>query len=114
VFEIFLVNIVGTDRTGLTNALTGILAAHESEILDIGQAVIHDHLSLGMLVKCPRGEQSCEVLKKLLFTSHELGLSIRLSPITAEEYEGWVAGQGQERTIFTLCAGSPTSWFSKA
>lgn len=108
-YEILLVNIVGTDRKGLTNALTEILAQHEVRVLDIGQAVIHDHLSLGMLIATPEGGESCEALKQLLFKCHELNLSVRFTPITEEEYEDWVATQGQERMIFTLLGRTITA-----
>jgi phosphoserine phosphatase len=100
--EILLINLVGTDRPGLTNALTTSLAAHRVEIYDIGQAVIHDHLSLGMLVGLPEGPQSYEALKDLLYTAHGLNLSIRFTPISPEEYEVWVGQQAQERTIVTM------------
>jgi len=42
------------DPPGLTAAFTGILAG-EVNILDIGQAVIHDTLSFGILVECRAG-----------------------------------------------------------
>ncbi len=38
--ELILINISGTDRSGVTAALTEILAAHDATILDIGQADI--------------------------------------------------------------------------
>ena len=100
--EVLLVNIVGEDRPGLTHALSTILAQHEVRILDIGQAVIHDHLSLGMLLSFPKTAESYEVLKQLLYKAHELGLSIRLTPIEEQEYGAWVERQAQERTVFTV------------
>ncbi len=100
--EILLVNIVGTDRPGLTHALTTILAEKDIRVLDLGQAVIHEHLSLGMLLDLPRGQDSFESVKQLLYKSHSLGLSIRLTPVTPEEYEDWVGAQTQERMIFTI------------
>ena len=45
--EIILININGTDRPGVTAALTEILAKNNAVILDIGQAEIHINLSLG-------------------------------------------------------------------
>ncbi|MDE6436158.1 MAG: phosphoserine phosphatase SerB, partial [Muribaculaceae bacterium] len=45
--ELILIKISGDDRPGVTSALTEILARHEAEILDIGQADIHHSLSLG-------------------------------------------------------------------
>ena len=104
--ETLLVNIVGTDRPGLTNALANILAGHDVRILDIGQAVIHDHLSLGILLHIPEGKESFEVLKQLLYKAHELGLSILFTPIAEAEYEEWVSAQSQERSIFTLLGRS--------
>lgn len=100
--EVLLVNIVGTDRPGLTRALTEILAEHDVRVLDIGQAVIHDHLSLGMLVELPR--DSFAPLKQMLYQAHELGLSIRFTPVSADDYDQWVKQQVQERTVVTALA----------
>lgn len=100
--EILLVNVVGTDRPGLTHQLSSILADHSVRILDIGQAVIHEHLALGMLIQTPSGPESYEALKGLLFKSHELGLSIRISPLSEEEYCEWVGQQVQERNVLTV------------
>lgn len=61
--EIVLINITGEDRPGLTAAITGVLAQGGVNILDIGQAVIHDTLSFGILVEIPSTEQASSVLK---------------------------------------------------
>ena len=65
--EIVLINITGPDRPGLTAAITGILSRADVQILDIGQAVIHDTLSFGILVQMTRGEDQTDVLKDVLF-----------------------------------------------
>ena len=49
--ELILVNISGSDRPGVTSALTEVLARYDASILDIGQADIHHTLSLGLLFK---------------------------------------------------------------
>ena len=100
--EIILINITGKDKPGLTSSLTNILAQYEVAILDIGQAVIHDYLSLGILVEIPSAHSSSSILKDLLFKAHELGIQIRFSAIDEESYTGWAAGYGQERRIITL------------
>ena len=46
-----LIRITGHDRPGLTHALASILARYDARILDIGQAVIHDGLALGILIE---------------------------------------------------------------
>ncbi len=100
--EIILLNVTGKDHPGLTAALTGVLADHAVNILDVGQAVIHDHLSLGMLLEIPPQAQSGPVVKDLLFQAHQLGLQINFTPIDEEAYEHWVGLQGKQRYIVTL------------
>lgn len=100
--EIVLVNITGKDHPGLTAALAEVLADNAVNILDIGQAVIHDHLSLGMLLEVPPRAQSGPVIKELLFQAHQLGLSIHFTPVAESEYERWVGLQGKPRYIATL------------
>jgi len=100
--EIILINVTGKDKPGLTASLTSILARYKVAVLDIGQAVIHDYLSLGILVEIPIEFQSSSILKDLLFEAHKLGIQIRFSPIEKDRYEKWVAQQGKERRIITL------------
>ena len=100
--EIILSNISGVDRPGVTAALTGVLAEHEVNILDVGQAVIHDHLSLGLLIEVPAGEDSGPVMKDLLFGAHQLGLAIDFTPISDAEYQHWVEAAGKPRYIVTV------------
>jgi phosphoserine phosphatase len=100
--EIILVTVSGQDRPGLTAQLTAILANYDVTVLDIGQSVIHDTVSLGMMVELPPDAAGCPVFKELLFKGHELNLNIRFTPISEEEYEQWVAAQGRPRHIVTL------------
>lgn len=107
--EVLLINIAGDDKPGLTSSIAGILAEYEVNILDIGQAVIHDTLSLGFLVEVPVAEVTSTVMKDILFRTHELGLSVRFSPIDESSYSHWVAGQGKPRHIITLLARKITA-----
>ncbi len=100
--EIILINITGQDKPGLTSSLTHILAQYDVAILDIGQAVIHDYLSLGILIEIPSAHASSSILKDLLFKAHKLGIQIRFSAIDEKSYSGWASGHGQERSIITL------------
>ena len=99
-FELILINIAGSDRPGVTSALTAILAKYEATILDIGQADIHHALSLGFLVKVD-SESSGNMMKDLLFKSTELNVTVRFSPVSEEGYNEWVARQGKNRWIIT-------------
>ena len=99
--EIILRHINGTDRPGVTAALTEILAKNNAVILDIGQADIHNNLSLGILFQSSEGN-SGDILKELLFKSYELDVNIRFNPITEEAYNQWVSMQGKNRYIITI------------
>ena len=99
--EIILITINGLDRPGVTAALTEILANNNAVILDIGQADIHNQLSLGILFQCTE-ENSGDILKELLFKSYELDVNIRFSPISEAEYSEWVGMQGKNRYIITI------------
>ena len=99
--EIILININGTDRPGVTAALTEILAKNNAVILDIGQADIHNNLSLGILFQSSEGN-SGDILKELLFKSYEIDVNIRFNPITEEAYNQWVSMQGKNRYIITI------------
>ncbi|WP_022961386.1 phosphoserine phosphatase SerB [Halopseudomonas pelagia] len=107
--EIVLINITGPDRPGLTAAITGILARAEVNILDIGQAVIHDTLSFGILVEMVGQEGMADVLKDVLFRGYELDQQVRFTPVSADEYSRWVTGQGKPRHIVTLLARRVTA-----
>ncbi len=100
--QIILINVSGEDKPGLTSRLTEILAQYNVNILDIGQAVIHDTLSLGMLIEVPSESESSPVLKDVLFKAHELGVAIRFTPVSEKDYERWVMEQGKDRYIVTL------------
>ena len=52
-YEPILISITGMDRPGITASITQVLAGFDVHVLDIGQSVIHDALSLGMLVQIP-------------------------------------------------------------
>lgn len=100
--ELIRLNLQGADRPGVTAALTKVLAKHDVDILDIGQATIHNDLSLGILFGLSAKNDSSAVLKDLLFKGYELGLIPKFTPIPLDEYKEWVGHQGKERNIITL------------
>ena len=100
--DIFLLNISGQDKPGLTSSLTNVLSNYGAKVLDIGQANIHDTLSLGFLFEIESGNNSSSVLKDLLFKAYELGVTAKFTPISSEDYEKWVGNQGKDRYIVTI------------
>jgi phosphoserine phosphatase len=100
--EIILLNVSGQDKPGLTSSLTKALTEYGAKILDIGQANIHNTLSLGILFEIKKNSSSAPVLKDLLFKSYELGINAKFTPVSIKEYEEWVSSQGKNRYIITL------------
>jgi phosphoserine phosphatase len=107
--QLILIHIFGQDKPGLTARLTAILAEYDMDILDMGQAVIHQNLSLGILVRIPAAAESAPVIKELLFAAHDMDVNIKFSPVSAETHETWVAAEGKKRHIITLLGTKITS-----
>ncbi len=100
--RVLLLGITGHDKAGLTHSLTAILSAHSARILDIGQAVIHDSLALGILVELTAEMESSGLAGQLLEKAEELGVHIRFTEISGADYDGWVSAQSKRRYLLTL------------
>ena len=105
---ILLITLSGKDQPGVTAAITGILASHEVNILDIGQAVIHSTLSLGLLVELPDGSRDA-VSTAVQGFAIERDLRVVTSAVQPERYAEWVDAQGASRFIITLLARKITA-----
>ncbi len=104
--EQILIRISGEDRIGLTASIMAILAKYDAQILDFGQAVIHNTLSMGILIRIDEAH-SGQVMKELLFKITELGsISIGFAPISDDDYEAWAGRQGRNRYILTIIGRS--------
>jgi len=102
--QILLVNVSGPDRPGITRAVSEVLATHGATVFDIGQAVIHDTLNLGLLAGVPRPQEVGPAMEQLRAALHELGLAVRFVPVSEQAYSNWVGQQGKPRHIVTLLA----------
>ena len=100
--SVFLVTFSGLDRSGLTRKLVGVLSRFEISILDIGQSVIHDNLSLGFLLKVPQSRDFSKLFQPLAKKAESLQLKMRHKEISLPDYQRWVREQGQPRHIITL------------
>jgi len=104
-----MLKVSGQDRVGLTASLSQILADAQVTLLDIGQSVIHDQVSLGMLVQLPETADHSTMLKELLFQAHEQDIQVRFTPVSDEAYEQWVQQQGKNRYVLTILARRVTA-----
>ncbi|MCG8687789.1 MAG: phosphoserine phosphatase SerB [Desulfobacterales bacterium] len=107
--DIVLINITGRDRKGLDAKFTKILAQYNVTILDIGQSVIHEHISLGILAEIPCASDFSLIFKDMLFEGHNMGLAVDIKPVDHDNYENWVHAQGKERRIITILGRTITA-----
>ncbi len=107
--QILLITISGEDQAGVTAGLTALLTEYSVNILDIGQAVIHAALSLGLLVELPEGCASEEVEQAVRAFALRRDLRVVTSIVSHQSYSQWVEAQGQPRYIITLLSRKITS-----
>ncbi|MBE9536032.1 MAG: phosphoserine phosphatase SerB [Proteobacteria bacterium] len=106
-----LITAKGEDAPGITAALTTALANSGTKILDIEQVVIHNLLTLSILVEVKEGEKN-PLLKDLLFQSKKLDIDIDCHLVPEEET---VNNQHSSNTYVITCLGDdiPTKVISK-
>jgi phosphoserine phosphatase len=107
--DILLISISGEDQPGLTAGITAILAGHSVNVLDIGQAVIHATLSMGVLVEVPEECDSAAMCTEVTRYAESQGMQVRIAPESRESYDLWVQAQGRARYIITLLARKITA-----
>jgi phosphoserine phosphatase len=100
--EILFVTLHGQDRPGMLARITGLLARHAINILDIDQSLTHNFVSLGMSLEIPDGEASAAIVKALQALAEVEQCVLWTTPIAAADYTYWVKHQGQPRYIVTL------------
>jgi phosphoserine phosphatase len=108
VIRIYLLSVTGVNRNGISSALTNILSRHCARVLDIGQSVIHDSLSLGILIGLEENSEiktDIETIEADCRKEFEhLSLDVRLQSISVDDYQKWVGQQGQKKHVLTLLA----------
>jgi len=102
--EILLINVSGRDKPGVTSVVTAVLSRFDVTVLDIGQAVIHDQLNLGILAAVPKSDDSEAMIADIQSNLVELDMQAQFLPISDDRYQEWVEQQGKSRHIVTLLA----------
>ena len=74
--DLVVLHVTGPDRPGITAVLTGIFARERARLVDLGQSVLHGHLTLSAFVEVPPGS---DVLRQTLFKVSEMGLRLEVS-----------------------------------
>ena len=100
--ETILLHFSGPDHPGLTSEITRILADYRACVLDIGQAVVHETLALGLLIEIPAGSKFGPLKDALVSRTQALGLNVRFTPISKDALNHWLSGQGKDRFLITM------------
>lgn len=104
-----LIHFSGHDHPGLTSELTSILALYRVNVLDIGQAVVHEALSLGILIEPPAESRLAALKMALTERAHELNLQARFKTIPPQSLKHWLAGMRQHHFIITVLGRAITA-----
>jgi phosphoserine phosphatase len=101
--DILLINASGQDKPGITGAITQVLASYNARILDIGQAIIHNTLALGILVELRiSAEEKIRMQNDIVEAADAFRIVVGFKSISQENYSDWVEHQGKSRYIVTL------------
>ena len=100
--ENILIHFSGQDRPGLVAELTAVLTSYDICVLDIGQAVVHETLSLGVLVEIPSDKSSRDIKDALLEKSTALRLNVKFTTIPKTDLDDWISSQGRNQFIVTI------------
>ncbi len=105
---ILLVNLSGRDSPGMMADLNRRLASRDVVILDIGQAVIHAELTLGLLLSFAPAHMA-SIRAELASYAAQHGVSLRMTDVSAADYAAWVGRQGSDRRILTVVSAGVSS-----
>ena len=112
--QIFLISISGDDRPGLMADLCEVLVSLEAQILDIGQAIIHSELVLGLLVRTHEALNEEDLVSIISENSELSSIRLTISLVEDDKYKEWVKESGKKRFILTLLSKESDSQMLRA
>lgn len=107
--EILLISFLGADQPNQFTRLMQVLSVHSLQILDVGQAVIHNQLTLGIVVSSSDQTATALAMKEILILAHNINLTVYFKPISHEEYAQWAKEGGRKKYLVTVIAPELTA-----
>ncbi|GAB21048.1 phosphoserine phosphatase [Gordonia polyisoprenivorans NBRC 16320 = JCM 10675] len=95
-----LITVTGPDKPGVTSVLMGALAGQQVSLLDVEQVVIHDRLTLGVLVACDTDPEQVQDVVEQAMSS--VGMDVHVEV-------GGQSGGHQPSTHAVVLLGSPVT-----
>lgn len=85
--ELVVVSVLGADRVGIVAGITGVLARHNANIVDISQTVVKDIFSMVMIVDISKADVDIATLRKELEEEgRRLGVMVSVHHIDVFRY----------------------------
>jgi phosphoserine phosphatase len=99
---LYSISVSGPNQTSLVQDMTKTLSLYQANILDISEAVIHDWLSMALLIELSAQSYPDDLFESLLHIAKKHNLHLQFCKISPEHYERWVKAQEGSRSILTL------------
>ena len=74
--DLLALHVMGPDRPGITSSLAALFRDAGARGVDLGQTVLHGHLSLTVVLSVPKGS---DCLRRALLQVHDMGLRLEVS-----------------------------------
>lgn len=107
--EIYLIQVAGQNDGHLTTDILALLGQHQVTVLDIGQALIHEALTLGILIEIPVAAAAAEIFQAMTDLGQQKNVKLWCAPMDQAHYASWMELQDNKRYIVTLLARKLTA-----
>ena len=99
--DVILISVSGRDQPGMMSRLMSALQGVSADILDIGQAVIHDELALAVLARVAASPAVHEQIERACASDDVV---VRIAPVQSPEQVMWSEAVDESRLIVTIMA----------
>jgi phosphoserine phosphatase len=99
--DVILISVSGRDQPGMMSRLMSALQAVAADILDIGQAVIHDELALAVLARVAPDPAVRAQIESACASSDVV---VRITPVQSPDQVMWAEAVDESRLIVTIMA----------
>ena len=99
--DVILISVSGRDQPGMMSRLMAALQDADADILDIGQAVIHDELALAVLARVA-AEPNTQARIQRACSSEDV--VVRITPVQSPDQVMWSEAADASRLIVTVMA----------
>ncbi|HEV2214831.1 MAG TPA: phosphoserine phosphatase SerB [Terracidiphilus sp.] len=101
-----LIHFAGPDHRGILAEIMGTFAGMQATILDLGQAVVHETLALGILCEVENVGLLPELRKEIRLRARALGLQVRFTAVPHGRLQHWIHGLHASSFIITVLGRS--------